>query len=292
MQNRKFNTKGERAFVTVQSIKKLKKHLRDDFALKPEGWKLPGQKETHDISNIDETACHDMTFYKGRWINEDGLEQRLIVTYSIKYRNYQRQIRERQLARAMQAIESGAKTVDRRNPNDFKRFIKRTAVTANGEVANRKVYVIDTQAVEEESRFDGFYAVCTNLEGNASEIIAINHRRWEIEECFRIMKSEFKARPVFLRKDQRIQAHFITCFTALVLFRFLEKKLGEKYSCSDMIHTLRDMNFVHEHGVGYRPTYTRSDITDALHSVFGFRTDFKILPNRHMKYIFKKTMIA
>jgi transposase len=288
--NRKFNTQGERAFITVQAVKKLKKYLREDFALQPGGWKLPGGKEEYDITKVDETACHDQTFYKERWIHEDGLEQRLVVTNSIKYRNYQRQIRERQLNRAMKAVEKGEKEVDRYNPNDYKRFIKKTAITEDGEVAGRKVYGIDESAVEKEAQYDGVYAICTNLEGNVTEIIAINHRRWEIEESFRIMKSEFRARPVFLHKDQRIKAHFITCFIALTLYRLLEKKLCGKFTCADIISTLREMSFTAERGEAYRPVYMRTEVTDALHDASGFRTDYQILISRQVKKILKETM--
>ncbi len=140
-----------------------------------------------------------------------------------------------------------------------------------------------------EEAYDGFYAVCTNLEGSVQEIIRINQRRWEIEECFRIMKSEFKARPVYLSRDDRIKAHFTTCFMSLIIYRLLEKKLENKFTCSEIINGLKDMNFYEIKGQGYIPTYTRTSFTDALHETFGFRTDYEIIKKAQMKKLFKAT---
>ncbi|MHB1407668.1 MAG: IS1634 family transposase, partial [Desulfitobacteriaceae bacterium] len=143
----------------------------------------------------------------------------------------------------------------------------------------------NNETIVAEEAYDGFYAVCTNLEGSAQEIIRINQRRWEIEECFRIMKSEFKARPVYLSREDRIKAHFTTCFMALIIYRLLEKKLGNKFTCSEIVNGLREMNLYEIKGEGYIPTYTRTDFTDALHETFGFRTDYEIIKKAQMKKI-------
>ncbi|MBV1758881.1 MAG: IS1634 family transposase [Dethiosulfatibacter sp.] len=292
-QNRLFNTKKDRAFITTQSVKKLKKHLKD-WALDTKGWRLAGSDKTYDIALFeqDEQACEqyrDETFYKQRWINEDGLEQKLVLTYSLKYREYQRTIRNRQLERAARLVAKNPATISRKGQNDFKRFIASSNVTKEGEVADKTLYRIDQDAVTDEAQYDGFYAVCTNLEDEASDIIKINHRRWEIEECFRIMKSEFKARPVYLSRDDRIKAHFTTCFLALTLYRYLEKRLDERFTTDDIVTGLRDMNFCSVPSEGYIPTYTRTDFTDALHEAFGFRTDYQIVSNKMMKKIFRDT---
>ena len=286
--NRRFNDKNDRAFITTQSVKKLKTHLMD-WALSSDGWHLSGEKEAYDISKLEENEeqYKDRIFYKERWINENGLEQKLIVTYSIKYRDYQRQIRNSQIERAKHAINTNDLRLDRSNQNDYKRFISKTNVTPDGEVAEKKIYSINQSQIEKEEKFDGFYGVCTNLDGNTEEIIKINTRRWEIEESFRIMKSEFKARPVYLSRDDRITAHFTTCFLSLVIHRFLEKKLMEKFTSSQIIDCLRDMNFVESIGNGYIPAYTRNDLTDALHDISGFRTDYQILTNMNLKKILK-----
>lgn len=287
--NRKFNDKEERAFITTQSIKKLKKHLME-WALDENGWKLTNDSKTYNIKDIDknEELYKDKIFYKDRWINENGLEQKLIVTYSIKYRNYQQQIRNSQIKRAKQAIESNSIKLDKCNQNDYKRFVNKTNITKDGEIAEDKVLSLNTQQIEKEEKFDGFYGVCTNLDDNAEEIIKINQRRWEIEECFRIMKSEFKARPVYLQRDDRITAHFTTCFLSLVLYRFLEKRLEEQYTCSEIIGTIRNMNLYKANELGYLPAYTRTDITDTLHDKFGFRTDNEIIQQKEMKKILNK----
>jgi transposase len=288
--NRKFNDFGGRAFITTQSVKKLKKFLKE-WALDPAGWRLsgdaPSEKKLYDISGIDETEHKESTFYKEQWINEDKLEQRLIVTYSVKYRDYQRRIRDGQVARAENLIKTNPAKLKKANQNDFKRFIEKVSATDEGEVAENDFYFINAQAIETEEAYDGFYAVCTNLEDDVADIVKVNHRRWEIEECFRIMKHEFKARPAYVRLDIRIKAHFLTCFVSLLIYRILEKRLGDKYTCPQIIRELRDMNFLEVKGEGYLPAYTRTDFTDALHDAFGFRTDYQILTNSHMKNIFK-----
>ena len=286
--NRKFNNKEDRAFITTQSIKKLKAHLKK-WALDPSGWQLSNNGKTYDIPKLDEDKDKNKMFYKERWIKENNLEQKLIVTYSIKYRDYQRKIRNSQIERAQKTIDLNPTKIKKHNQNDYKRFIKKTNCTPDGEVAEKEIYSINTEVIAKEEAFDGFYAVCTNLEDEAAEIIKVNSRRWEIEECFRIMKSEFKARPVYLSRDDRIEAHFTTCFISLIIYRLLEKMFGEKYTCSEIIKGLKDMNFYEIKGEGYVPTYTRTDFTDDLHEAFDFRTDYQIINSRQMKKIFKAT---
>lgn len=227
-------------------------------------------------------------FYKDRWINEDNLEQHLIITYSLKYKKYQETIRERQIERAKKLVANPSK-IDKKKANDPKRFISQNHATKDGEAADKTMTYLNEDQIESEAMYDGFYAVCTNLEDDAATIIKINKRRWEIEECFEIMKSEFKARPVYLSRKDRITAHFMTCFTALIIYRILEKKLNEKYTCSEIISTLREMNMLISPGDGYIPSYTRTDLTDDLHNRFGFRTDYQIISQRNMKKICTQT---
>ena len=290
--NRKFNDVMGRAFITTQSIKMLKDHL-EKWALSPHGWRLsggePGKKKLYDISEIDEAIHKESTFYKEEWINENDLEQRLIVTYSIKYREYQRRIRDGQVGRAEKLITTNTTKLKKAHQNDYKRFISKVSATNEGEVAENDSYFINMQAIEAEEAFDGFYAVCTNLEDDVADIVKVNHRRWEIEECFRIMKHEFKARPVYVKRDERVKAHFMTCFISLLIYRILEKRLEEKFTCENILKELRDMNYLEVPGEGYVPAYTRTDFTDALHNAFGFRTDYQILTHSHMKYIFKQS---
>jgi len=286
--NRKFNDKGDRAFITTQSIKMLKRHLKE-WALDPDGWHLPGSKETYNLSELDEDIHSESTFFKERWIKENSLEQKLIVTFSVKYRNYQRTIRNAQIERAQKVIDTKPAKLKKANPNDYKRLIKKTSCTPDGEVAEREIYTVDTDLVLAEEVYDGFYGVCTNLEDDASEIIKVNKRRWKIEECFRIMKSEFKARPVYLSREDRIKAHFTTCFMALIIYRFLEKRLSDQFTCSEIISGLKEMNFYEIDREGYVPTYTRTKFTDTLHETFGFRTDYQIIKTSDMKKIQKLT---
>ena len=293
LDNRRFNSMQERSFITTQSVKKLKIHLKE-WALSPDGWHI---SDSVKLFNIDEISKNEelyekyrkTTFYKERWINEDDFEQKLIVTYSFKYRNYKRKIRNRQIERAMKLVDSTPSNIKKKRQNDYKRFIASTNVTGDGEIAEKTVYAIDDSIIATEEMYDGFYAVCTNLEDDAPSIVKINQRRWEIEESFRIMKSEFKARPVYLSRDDRIKAHFTTCFLALTLYRYLEKRLGENFTTEEIITGLQEMNFYSVFGEGYIPTYTRTDFTDALHEAFGFRTDYQIVSDKNMKKIFKDT---
>lgn len=290
--NRKFNNYtdefGSRSFVTAQSVKKLKGYQKK-WAMDSSGWHLPGETKLFDLNELDEETDKDRIFYKSRWINEDGLEQQLIITYSLKYRNYLREIRNRQIERALKKVNEGKSAIESKRQNDPKRFIKASHATADGEVADKTLYYIDTSAIAEEEMYDGFYAVCTNLEDSAETIVNINKRRWEIEECFRIMKSEFEARPVYVQRKDRIQAHFITCFISLIVYRYLEKKLGERYTCSQIITTLQEMNFLKFEGKGYIPTYTRTELTDVLHDTFDFNTSKEIIPIKKMKNICAQT---
>ena len=287
--NRKFNNVKNRAFITTQSIKKLKAHLKN-WALDTQGWHTSTSNKTHDLSELDEEADMDKIFYKQRWIKEDGLEQNLVVTFSLKYKKYQQTIRNRQMERAQKVIDTNPKKLKKCNANDYKRFISKSCATADGEVAVKELYSLDTDLIAQEAAYDGFYAVCTNLEEDASVIIKVNNRRWEIEESFRIMKSEFKARPVYLQRDDRIKAHFATCFISLLIYRLLEKKLSEQYTCGEIVSGLRNMNFFEIRGEGYIPTYTRTAFTDDLHDTFGFRTDYQIVTMKQMKKIFKDTL--
>ena len=285
--NRRFNSIQGRGFVTAQSIKKLKGFLQD-FCLGDDGWYLPGSDRRYKLSELDEEKDCDRVFYKDRWINENDLEQHLIVTYSIKYRNYQRAVRGRQIVRAEKLAENPS-SLSRKKENDPKRFVMQEHCTTDGEAAEKTITSLDQNRIDNEMKYDGFYAVCTNLEDDVSDIIRINQKRWEIEECFRIMKTEFKARPVYLSRRDRITAHFTTCFTALVIYRMLEKKLENRFTCEEIIGTLRDMNMLIAPGEGYIPTYTRTDLTDALHGAFGFRTDYQITSQKNMRKILNQT---
>lgn len=288
--NRKFNDTNTRKFITTQSIKQLKNFLKEEALDLTKGWKLIGSDKVYNIeklrtdNNLIE-AYKDKVFYKEKWIKEDGLEQRLIVTYSVKYQEYQKNIRNNQVERARKLIENNPKKIGKAKQNDPKRFIKTINTTSSGEAAEENYYSINQNVIDEEAKYDGLYAVCTNLEDNVEDIIKVNHRRWEIEESFRIMKTEFSARPIHLSREDRIKAHFVTCFLALVIYRYLEKKVDEKYTANELIETLRNMNFLKEGNNGYSPIYTRNDITDELHEKFNFRTDYEIISEKNLKKI-------
>ena len=290
VRNRFLNSFGNRSYVITHSLKKMKKEDRE-IALKPTQFRLPGSDKMIDLRTLDETDenVFDSVYYKEIPIVTGNMDETLIVTYSPKYKNYQRKIRARQIERAEKMIESG-KNRRGKNPNDPARFIRKTSVTGDGEIAEKAIYELDPKRIMEEEMYDGFYAVITNLEDDPAEVIKINRRRWEIEENFRIMKSEFEARPVYVQRDDRIKAHFLTCYISLLVYRLLEKKLDEKYTCSQILETLRGMQMtLLSKESGYIPSYKRTKLTDKLHSIFGFRTDFEFISKSTMRSIIRST---
>ncbi|MCR5021925.1 MAG: IS1634 family transposase [Ruminococcus sp.] len=286
---RNYNHMGERAFIVTQSIKKLKSEDKN-WALNKEGFKRVSDDTLVDISTLSEND--NGLYYKEEPYTPHSLHQRLIVTYSPKFARYQKTIRDNQVERAQKLLESGAVKRRRKNPNDPARFIGKRAATDDGEVAKIQHY-LDTDKIEDESLYDGLYAISTDLlDDPVGDILKVSEGRWEIEECFRIMKTDFEARPVFLQDETRIKAHFLICFLSLIVYRYLEKNIGEDYTCEDIISTLRKMNFVDIQEQGYMPTYKRTKLTDRLHDISGFRTDFEFITKSQMKTIQKESKKA
>lgn len=289
--NRFLNSFGNRSYVITYSLKKMKKEERE-LALLPTQFKVPGSNKLIDLRTLDESdpKVYNTIYYKEYPLVTGDMDETVIITYSPKYKAYQSKIRNAQIDRAKKMIQSSDKTRKGKGSNDPARFIQRTSVTEDGEIAQKNIYQLDEAKILEESMYDGFYAVVTNLEGDIREIININKQRWEIEENFRIMKSEFEARPVFVRREDRIKAHFLTCFISLLVYRLLEKKLGEEFTCSQILETLRNMNVtLLSKDSGYIPSYKRTKITDKLHSSFGFRTDYEFIRKSTMRTIIKET---
>ena len=294
-ENRDFNNMGQRSYIVTQSLKKLKQPIKE-WTLSPHGWHLADSDTIYDIEEVIEKVNKgdmdgintEYIWYKDTYPYEDRPEERLIVSYSPKYALYQKKIREGQIERAKKLAQEGKKS-SHNNPNSPSRFILEINTTESGEAASEKHLAIDETKIVQEAMFDGFYGVTTTLKDPIEEIIKINKRRWEIEETFRIMKSEFRTRPVYLQNDERITAHFTICFLSMLISRILEKKLKESYSAEKIIDTLRSMDFQYYQGKGYIPIYTRTEITDALHNAFDFRTDTQIVGEQKMKSIIKKT---
>lgn len=288
--NRKFNDLGNRAYIVTQSIKKLKADLKE-WALDTQGWHRAGHPspKSIDISKVDKDKDFDTVFYKEQWIERGGLEEKIIVTFSFKYKEYQRNIRAGQVDRAIKAIDSGKAKRGTKNQNDYRRFIAKKNITADGEIAEKSALSLNTERIAEEEQYDGFYAVASNLDSDPLEIIKVNKMRWQIEECFRVVKLEFKARPIYVRLENRIKAHLLTCYIALVLYKYLDKVTEHRYSCEQLFETLKEMNMLELVGKGYVPAYKRTEITDMLHEIFSFRTDYEIIKKDNMKKILKHT---
>ena len=289
--NRRFNSFGKRSYVITQSLKKMREEDRQ-IALSPKGFRRLGSNKLIDLSDLDEfdPDIFETVFYKEVPVVNGNMDETVIVTYSPKYKAYQQKIRTQQIARAEKMLEQPGRKRKGKNQNDPARFIRSTAVTEDGEVAEKKIYALDTERVAEEEKYDGFYAVITNLEGDVGEILKINRRRWEIEENFRIMKTDLEARPVYVRREDRIKAHFLICYISLLVYRLLESKVENKYTCNELLNTLRSMQVTRlSKESGYVPSYKRTELTDALHEAFGFHTDHEFISRSAMRSIIKST---
>ena len=315
---KQFNIKDGRSFVITQSIKKLKQIYKDEI-FKDDNWRIVGDL-THiyklsDILNDEEKSImhYETVFYKIVQTETAHVVQDLIVTFQIKYRDYLRNVRNGQIERAKKKISStnkGDKIKLSNNPNDYRRLIKEDVEVmeskkkSNNEKNSNSLnesskkekysysYSIDEDIIKEEEKYDGYYGITTNLNGDISEILAISKNRWEIEESFRILKTDFDSGTIHLSREDRIKAHFLTCFISLLIYRILENKLDYKYTHNQIIEKLREMEVYEEKGSGYSPAYVRTDLTDDLHEVFGFRTDYEIIPYKNFEKIFKQVKMT
>lgn len=308
--NRARNSHGELQFVTTVSLRGQKADVKA-WARDPKGWSAAGQTAQFNLNEVqaaaDDPTCpaetrrklYGTTFYKTMWASltdpdtHEELGQTLIVTYSLRYRDYQRGIRAQQLERAERACADGSAKRHRKGPKDPMRFVTSTSVTEDGELAQTTVFSVDRAKVCEEASWDGLYGLATSLDDNDGTdvpgIVKVASGRWEVEECFRIMKDEFEARPAFLSRQDRICAHFLTCFLALLSYRVIERALASRFTCSEIVSKLREMRMERVRGEGWRPLYVRDELTDALHEAFGFRTDYEIVPDKMMRKIYKMT---
>lgn len=302
---RKFNSLGGRAFIVTQSIKKLSDVLKEaifeggDYRLLSDDTpvSISHMKEFDrfteenlplyndfaykviEADHVVDLGLYEMKHYKNgttRRVKATGLlKQRLIVTFSRKMMEYQRAVRTRQIERARKIVAANDPEEIKKGPNDVRRFMKRIAQAKNGEKAS-VTYIIDEAKIAEEEKYDGFYAVATNLEDDARKILAISKKRYQIEDCFRIMKTNFSGRPVNHRNPDRIKAHFLICYTALLVYRLLEAKLddqGSHITTDDLINTLKNMSVVNVHDVEYMALYEGSKALDVLTQLTGLVLD-------------------
>ncbi|HJA94543.1 MAG TPA: IS1634 family transposase [Candidatus Eisenbergiella merdipullorum] len=285
--NRAFNHMGKRSFIVTQSIKKLPAEDRE-WALDAKGFKRLSDDSPADLSRLTEEDRQGL-FYKEEPYTTKKLHQRLIITYSPRYAAYQKAVRAEQVSRAEKMIAGGSLKKQRKNPNDPARFVNRLAVTREGEKADIH-YCLDLERIAEEEKYDGLYAVCTDLlDDDVSEILKVSEGRWQIEDCFRTMKTDFEARPVYVSREDRIKAHFLTCFLALLLFRLLKRELKSPWTTQQLLRVLRGMEFADIEEQGFTPVYERNRLTDELHEACGFRTDYQFITKRKMKEIEKKS---
>ena len=285
-----FNIKDGRGFVITQSLKKIKKEYKD-IVFDDNDWRVINDlRNVYNIKAIMEDEVlkekyYETIFYKIISTETKSVKQDLIVTFCPKYFDYQRNIRNEQIEKAKKIVENNEAIRKGKNQNDYRRFIETISTTKEGEVAENIAHSLDEELIKEEQFYDGYYALTTNIISDIKKILGIVKGRWEIEESFRIMKSDFLARPVNLSREDRIKAHFTICFVALFIYRLLENKLNYKYTTSQILKTLRNMNIIEHKGCGYEPIYERTHLTDDIHDYFKFNTDFEILSYKKMKKI-------
>lgn len=311
---RKFNDMGGRAYIVTQSVKKLGQEIKDivfkdsnyrllsnDDAITLKEMRTFNKKDANNLSLYNDfaykvipantamdTGLYEEKVYKNgrtKKVKAKGtLHQYIIVTFSRKMMEYQRTIRERQLERAKKLLRLKDPEKIKKGPNDIRRFLKNTS----SDTAN---YVLDMDKIHEEEKYDGFYAVATNLDDAAKNILAVAQNRYKIEDCFRIMKTNFDARPVFLRKPERIRAHFLICYTALLIYRLMERKLDDNLThvtTSNLIKTLRNMNVVNMDDMYYKSIYSGSQALDALERCFELQLNRKYYRPSDLNKIVKK----
>ena len=314
---KKFNIQDGRAFVITQSIKKLKDSYQQEV-FEDGDWRIINDsKNTYKLSDIlnneeKRTLHYETIFYKIIQTETAHVKQDLIVTFQIKYQDYLRNVRNGQIERAKKKIgstEKGKKIKLSVNPNDFRRLIKEDVETITKKSKKKKKnnsndeinslnkeeveteyiysYSINQDIIKEEEKYDGYYGLTTNLIGDVKDILSIAKNRWEIEESFRILKTDFDSGTVYLSREDRITAHFLTCFISLLIDRILEYKLNYKYTNTVIIDKLREMEVFEEKGSGYSPAYVRDNLTDDLHQIFNFRTDYEIVSYSNFEKIFK-----
>ena len=298
--NRYFNTKGDRIYIITQSLKQLSSKYQAD-ALSTLGWHLLGSNKSININKINKYDSKNKNiYYKEMLIKRTKtdaktkekitLEERMIVTFSPKYAAYQKNIRDSQISRAKEIIEKHPEQFSKLTKNNAKRFIQKENITKDGECAEKYKLYYKESLEKYEAQFDGLYALCVpeKVEGNIEEILQISRGRWEIEESFRIMKSEFKARPVYLHLEERIRAHFTICYLALLIYRILEKeKLQDKYTTEEIITTLKDMLSNKIEGLGFKQLYKKTEITTDLNSNYDFNLDQKFISIKSLKKFIK-----
>lgn len=285
--NRYFNHLGQRAFIVTQPIKKLPAEDRK-WALDRRGFKRIDDDTPVDITQLTDNDKQGL-FYKDAPYTTKKLHQRLIITYSPKYAAYQKAVRAEQITRAEKMIANGSLKRQRKNPNDPARFVNKLAVTGDGEKADIRYY-IDLEKIAGEEKYDGLYVVCTDLlDDDAADILKVSEGRWQIEDCFRTMKTDFDARPVYVSREDSIKAHFLICFLALLHFRLLKRDLKTPCTTEQLLKVLKDIKFADVEDQGFMPVYERQKITDELHENCGFRTDYQLITKRKMKHIQKKS---
>lgn len=296
--NRQYNTTEGRNYIVTQSIPGLPKIMKE-WALEKKGWRRLGDKEdvTYDISTLDLEAEKENLYYRDRWFKEDrsnvkAYEERLIVTFSPKYALYQRQLRAQHVEKALRMIEKKSEK-SRQTQQDPRRLIATTYCTADGEVAEKSVMSLDIDAIEKERAMDGLNCMATRLEDSVGNILHVNGFRYEIEHLFRVTKTEFDARPVYLRREDRIRAHFAICFVALLLIKAFQKELNKavsdenKYSTEQIIKALAGMDYHIVRGSGYTPTYTASTLKTKCCEVANVPIDTEVVLNRKMRRYIK-----
>lgn len=296
--NRLYNTTEGRNYIVTQSIPQLPGTMKD-WALEKKGWKRLGDSDdvTYDISELNLENEKGHLYYRERWFRENrsavkDYEERLIVTFSPKYALYQRQLRAQHMEKALEMIRRRSEK-SRQTQQDPRRLISTVRCTDDGEVAQNTLMSLDTDLIEKEKAMDGLNCVATRLEDSVGDILHVNGFRYEIEHLFRVTKTEFDARPVYLRREDRIRAHFAICFVALLLLKAFQKQVNEgmdedsRYSSEQIISALAGMKYNVVRGTGYVPAYSATALRSRCCETANLPIDRQIVLNRKMRQYVK-----
>ena len=289
------------SYIVTQSLKKMDANLQKK-CLDEEEEKVWWKYRIYDpargamvekkilFKDIDQSPKNKQIYYHEVWHldkNNGNKEERLIVTYSPVYAHYLATLRSRHVERAAKKI---IREGDRKRPNDPARLIKKTYITAEGEVAKKAEITIDEEKIAKEARFDGFYCTSTDLDVDIDKILTAARMRWQIEDAFRVSKTCLESRPVYVWTPDHIKAHFLVCFIALLLIKTLEKIMGDQFTIEELIEALKNLRVTKTvRSQGYLPTFVRTDLTDKLMEKFDLPMQKEYISNAKMKQLIKKT---
>lgn len=307
--NRRYNMTEGREYIAVQSLPKLPE---DDqkMALDPHGWHIAfrdpklgsvcpddPERDTFNLDEINLEAERHTKFYKEIIVNKaiggkksTARPERVIVTYCHDFALYLRHKRQERIKAAENIIKK-RQTKSRQSQQDPRHYVSTAYVTKDGEIAEHISMSLNTEAIEDEARFDGFYAYGTSLDDDAVDVLRARSFHHEIEHLFRTTKSFLDARPVYLQRADRIRSHFLICFLSMVILKILHKQLDMPDVPIDrLIATIRDFKLGYIRGAGYIPLFERNELTDRLQEINGICVDTQVVKTKTLNAMYRNIL--